>query len=221
MGGANFIPRAHNKFYTWQDYFYNYIVEKQSDFNIDEADIEEISAAKSRYEEAFDRASSPDTANRADRAERNRCEAEFQRVIRRIVNENIRYNSDVSSYDRQYIGLGIADTTLTAAKVPTSYPVLNVDFSQPQRHKLRIQDAKLDSKRKPAGVMGCEVWYAISDDMPQHASELRFAGVATKATFTLDFDPAEEGKKVWYRARWINTRGKHGGWGLFTGARIA
>ncbi len=221
MGGQHYIPQAHDQFHTWQGNFYNYISEKQESFNINEADMQELTALKAEYKQAFKRASSLDTANRADRVERNRCEAEYKRVIRRIINENIRYNSAVSDYDRQYIGLNIPDTTPTAAHVPVTHPVLKIDFSQPSRHTLHIVDEEKSGKQKPDGVQQCEVWYRISEEKPEHYSELQYAGVVGKSTFLIEYDSSDEGKKVWYNARWLNTRGQHGPWGAYMSAVIA
>ncbi len=220
MGRADFIPQSHDAFFTWQSELYDRLMEKQGSFKIDEAKAKPLTAAKSNYDKAFGRAGNPDSANRADRVERNRCEKEYKAEIRKYINENIRYNSNVGDYDRQYLGLNIPDTTPTPVAIPATHPVLSIDFSQPLQHTVHIKDELLDSNRKPEGVRECEIWYAIAEEQPK-VSELLYVGSSSKSTFLVEFDSDDEGKKVWYRAKWINTRGQHGAWGVYTSARIA
>ncbi len=219
--GANFIPASHDGFFRWQNDFYNRVNEKLNSFKIDAAKLKDVTAAKSKYEQAYLRASNPESANRSDRVERNERAAQYKTAIRAFVNENIRFNSSVSDYDRNYLGLTVPDTKPTPAPVPVTHPVLKIDFSQPSRHTLHIIDEEKSGRQKPGGVQQCEVWYKITDEQPGHYSELQYAGIATKSTFLIEYDSADAGKKVWYNARWLNTRGQHGPWGIYTGAIIA
>ncbi len=221
MPKLDYIPRTHDSFYAWQNNFYNRVNEKLNSFKIDAAKIKEVTAAKSKYEQAYQRASNADSASRADRVERDKRESDYKTAIRAFVNENIRYNSSVGEYDRQYLGLTVPDTTPTAASVPATHPVLSIDFSQPQQHTVHIKDEKLDSKRKPEGVKECEIWYKISDEQPLRDSDLQYAGSATKSTFSLNFGAEEQGNRVWYKGRWVNTRGQQGTWSVYTSAIIA
>ncbi len=218
--GRDFIPQSHDAFYRWQGELYDRLMEKQGSFKIDEAKAKPLTAAKSNYDKSFGRAANPDSANRADRVERNRCEKEYKAEIRKYVNENIRFNSNVGEYDRQYLGLNILDTTPTPAAVPDTHPALSIDFSELRHHTIHIKDDKLNSRRKPAGVKECEIWYKISEEEPK-TEELQYAGTSSKSTFFMEFSSDDASKKVWYQARWINTRGQHGRWGALASARIA
>ncbi len=137
------------------------------------------------------------------------------------MNENIRHNSSVSDYDRQYLGLVIPDRTLTPAPVPLTYPDLTVDFSKPRQHTVHVKDEEKAGKGKPAGVKECEIWYEVSDTEPVRQSAMRYAGSTASGKLLLEFELEERGKKVWYCGRWINTRGQHGPWGEFIAAFIA
>ncbi|MDR1698866.1 MAG: hypothetical protein LBR75_03465, partial [Prevotellaceae bacterium] len=123
---GDYIPHTHAQFFTWQSDFYNRVNEKLNSFKIDAEKLKAVTAAKSKYELAYSRASNPEAANRADRVERDEREADYKSAIRLFVNENIRYNSSVSDYDRQYLGLTVADHTPTPATVPTTHPVIEV-----------------------------------------------------------------------------------------------
>ncbi len=218
---VDYVPTTHAKFFAWQSDFYDRISEKLNSFKIDAAKLKDVTAAKSKYENAYQKASSPKAANSADRLERNEREAAYKKAIRAFVNENIRFNSSVGDYDRKYLGLTIPDATLTPAPVPTTHPVLSVDFSETRAHILHIKDSVKAGRGKPVGVKECEVWYQITEQQPTSASETHCAGSTSSGTMKIQFDLAQEGKKVWYCARWKNTRGIHGGWSRFVSAIIA
>ncbi len=160
-------------------------------------------------------------ANAADRVELRQRTAQYKSVIRQLNNEHLRFNSNVSDYDRKYLGLTVIDTKPTPAPVPETHPVLKVDFSQPSRHTLHIADEAKSGKGKPDGVKECEIWYKIADEKPTHYSELLYAGSSSKSPFLMEYDSSDEGKRVWYNARWVNTRGQHGPWGGYASAIIA
>ena len=221
MGGNHFMPRTKNEFYVWQSNFCPRISEKLGSFKIEESKFKPVLALQSKYELSRSRASNPDSANRADRVELKKRTAEYQAAIRTFINECIRFNSNVSEYDRQYLGLNIPDTTPTAAPVPTTCPVLTIDSSKTARHTLHIADLEKSGTGKPAGVKECEIWYQISDVAPAHFDDMRYAGSSSRASFVLVFDVPERGKRIWYNARWVSTRGEKGPWGEFAPGFIA
>ncbi len=216
----DYIPKAHDAFYAWQTNFFNRSNEKLNSFKIDPEEFKEVIARKSKFELAYLRASNADGANRADRVERDERESEYKAAIRAFVNEHIRFNSNVSDYDRKYLGLTVADTTPTPSSVPATHPVLTVDFSEPQKHIIHIQDSASSSKTKPAGVMHCEIWSKQGGEMPVSDSELSFVGSSTKSTFVLTYDASLSGTRVYYKARWVSTRSQQGSFGIVTVAVI-
>jgi hypothetical protein len=221
MGGNHYIPQSHDGFHRFAGVFYDRLSEKLGSFKLDESVLKPLTAAKGKYELAYDRAANPDGASRADRLERDEREADYRQAIREVVNAWIRYNPNVGDYDKKYLGLTIADKTPTPAVIPATHPVIKVDFSEPSRHTLHISDEDKSGRAKPEGVKECEIWYKIAAEEPAHYDDLHYAGSASKATFLLTFDVPERGKKVWYNARWVNTRGAKGPWGEFENAFIA
>ncbi len=53
----DFIPQANDAFFRWQGDFYDRVNEKLSSFKIDAAKLKDVTAAKSKYEQAYHRAS--------------------------------------------------------------------------------------------------------------------------------------------------------------------
>jgi hypothetical protein len=61
-------------------------------------------------------------------------------------------------------------------------------------------------------VHGAEILYEIRDEPPATAEDLRHSSFATKTRMVYTFTEAERGKKVYFAARWENTRGEKGPW---------
>jgi hypothetical protein len=68
------------------------------------------------------------------------------------------------------------------------------------------------SKAKPAGVHGCEVWVKFGGDAPKDASELGYLGVSTTSAYTATYEGKQANIMAYYWLRWVNTRGEHGPW---------
>ena len=218
---TDYIPKPHDKFFVWQGDFYNRAQEKLNSFQIDAGKFQPVTAAKSKYELAFHRASNPEGANASDRVERDEREAEYKAVIRGFVNENIRFNSRVSDYDRKYLGLTIPDSKPTPSTVPATHPVIEVDFSETRVHTLHIRDEHGQSKAKPHGVRNCELWSKVGGDAPADDSELTLAGTASSGKLRLTYAIEQTGLRVYYQARWVSTRSEAGEFGEVVSAIIA
>ncbi len=219
--GKDYIPRTQSQFFVWQDDFYNRVNEKLNSFKIDAAKLKDVTAAKSKYEQAFERASNAESANRADRVERNVRETAYRTEIRKFVNENIRYNSAVSDYDRQYLGLTVADTIPTPVTIPTTHPVIEVDFSETRVHTLHLKDEGKSGKSKPAGVRNAEVWAKVGGEPPVDDSEMMLCGTTSDGKLRLTYPAGQVGMRVYYQSRWINTRSQAGAFGSVVSAVIA
>ena len=221
MGTPDYLPRAKAALYVWQDIFYNRVMEKQGSFKIDEAKYKPLTAAKSKYDLSFGRANNVDSANRADRVELKVRTAEYKAEIRKFINENIRFNSNVSEYDRQYLGLTIADTTPTPVTVPLTHPVIEIDFSETRVHILHLKDESKSGKSKPAGVRNAEVFAKVGGEPPVDDSELLLAGTPSDGKLRLTYAAGQVGLRVYYQARWVNTRSQAGEFGSVVSAVIA
>lgn len=218
---TDYIPRAHTDFYVWQNTFYEYLLTMYETFGIAEESLTALSEIRAQYEVAFEMASNKSTANKADRLLRNKTEDEYVKAIRGFVATYLRNNPKVSDSDRALLHLTIRDRTYTRAAVPTSSPLLRVRLLGSCGHLLRFKDSHQESRRKPAGVKTCEIRYAISEKAPKTDSEWLYAGSSSNGSFKMYFDFSQRGKRVFYQARWVNTRSEPGGWGNVAEAVVA
>ena len=89
------------------------------------------------------------------------------------------------------------------------------------RHEISFRDsATPDTKRKPDGVFGCEIWCKIGGAPPVDYTECEMVGIDTNSPYLLEFDGADGGKTVFYLLRWVSTTGEKGAWSPLFGATV-
>jgi hypothetical protein len=133
----------------------------------------------------------------------------------------VQADADVSNATRAALRLNISDGRRTPAAAPTTRPVATIDTSQSLRHTIEFFDEQTpNSRRKPDGVRGCEIWVKIGDAAPADPAEMRFLALDSATPYIAEYDGADAGKTAHYRLRWSSTRGEVGPWSQLVNATI-
>jgi hypothetical protein len=77
-----------------------------------------------------------------------------------------------------------------------------------------------NSKAKPDGVMGCEIWVKVGDPAPTDPEQLQFLGTDTRTPYVAEYSGEDAGKVAHYMLRWVNTKGEQGPWSQTVSATI-
>lgn len=182
------------------------------------ADVAETNALWASYDAAYAALPPAENAYNAALSTLNEEEETFIDHVRSLVAE-IQSNPDVTDAQRTAAGLPIRKTTRTAAAVPTTRPVAEVDTSQRLQHTISFRNEGATDRAKPEGVRGCEVWCHIGP-APTHVSEARYLATDTASPYLAAFPAADAGKTAHYFLRWVNTRGAVGPWSVTVTATI-
>ncbi|MDR1249051.1 MAG: hypothetical protein LBK63_07090, partial [Treponema sp.] len=78
---------------------------------------------------------------------------------------------------------------------------------------IRFWDSLTKKRRKPHGVHGAEIRWAILDHAPKSVAELINSSFDTASPFTLTFDETDRGKRLCFCLRWetnTNLKGPDG-----------
>jgi hypothetical protein len=91
-----------------------------------------------------------------------------------------------------------------SSKAPSTatVPIGSVDTSARFRHVIHWTDAAAGNKRRPRGVLGCEIWVKVGDPEPGSEKDCRFLSVAASTPYIADFEAEDVGKKAHYILRW-------------------
>jgi hypothetical protein len=119
-------------------------------------------------------------------------------------------NSVLTVEDRNTLNIGDRNAPKTAAPVPTTKPIGQIDTSMRLEHTISFTDQD-GSAAKPDGVRGCQIWFKIGEPAID-PSELAYMTTDTASPYTYQFNGVNAGKTVYYWLRWENTRGETGPW---------
>ena len=210
---ADYIPNTDPEFDLWQKSLMDKIRELMPTWGIDPIKTVDLDSKQSNWNTAFSKASNKQNRTAADVQAKNDAAYEYKKEIRKFVIENLSYNGNVTDSDRTLMGLTVKSGTRTATPVPATSPLGTVDFAVRLQHTIHLSDqATPQSKAKPAGVHGCEVWSKLGGEAPKDASELSYQGVSTSNSFTITYEGKQANIMAYYWLRWVNTRGEYGPW---------
>jgi len=218
---SDYIPFSDPEFDLWQKNLMDKIREYLAQWGISPDKLSELETKESTWNNAFSKASNKQNRTAADVQAKKDAHDDYEAAIRGFVMENLAGNSKVTDSDRTRMGLTVKSGTRTPAPVPTTSPVGTVDFSVRLQHTLHIHDqATPQSKAKPEGVHGCEVWVKLGGEAPKDATELSYVGIATTSSYVTIYQGKQVGITAYYWLRWVNTRGEQGPWSAPTSAMI-
>jgi len=210
---ADYIPSTDPEFDLWQKSLIDKIRELMPTSGIDPSKVMGLESKQSIWNTTFSKASNKQNRTAAEVQAKNDALDDYKKEIRSFVAEFLANNSRISDSDRILMGLTVKSGTRTPAPAPTTSPLGTVDFSVRLQHTLHLSDqATPQSKAKPAGMHGCEVWSKLGGEAPKDASELSYQGVSTSNSFTITYEGKQANIMAYYWLRWVNTRGEYGPW---------
>ena len=152
----------------------------------------------------FDDGHKEHVAAQAAAKTKTQAKEEKRDVLEKILREYLKLAKAQSSLNQSDLtSLGqIATSSYTAVSNPTR-PVGKVDTSQRLRHTISFADeATPDQRRKPAGVIGCDIRMKVGGAPPTDEKECVFVALDTATPYVKEFDGADAGKMIHYMLRW-------------------
>lgn len=218
---SDFIPRSDGNFNNWQKNLLVLVAENSTLWEIPTTRITELQTSGTNWESKYEKTINRQNRTSADVRAKEDARVAYVELLRKFVAQYLTFNDKVEDSDRERMGLTVRSGSRTPAAVPTTSPMVSIDFSVRLQHNFTIVDDSLPTRRsKPEGVFGCEVWAKIDGEAPKEASELSYLSTATKSGHTINFEGNKTGKIVYYWFRWINKRQQTGPWSAMYSAII-
>jgi hypothetical protein len=108
--------------------------------------------------------------------------------------------------------LGLPEVS-QAAPSNATIPDIEVETKERMRHTIHWRDtAAQDTKRKPRGVMGAEIWVKIGGDPPIDEKERTFLTLDAFTPYLAEYDGEHAGKMAHYLVRWRLRDGSVSAW---------
>ncbi|MCZ2392071.1 MAG: hypothetical protein LC113_13475 [Acidobacteria bacterium] len=109
----------------------------------------------------------------------------------------------------------------SAAPSNATVPAGAVNTSERLRHTLSWTDAAaLDNRKKPRGVMGCEIWLKLGGTPPIDENECVFLTLDAYTPYLAEYAGTDAGKMAHYMLRWRFRDGSVSAWGETISATI-
>jgi hypothetical protein len=217
---SDYIPRSDADFSAWIQTFRNGINSAPTTFGFLPADVTTLQNLATDFDDAR---SSNDVAQAqaaAANAEKDAKRSLVEDFIRGRV-ARIQTLPAVTDAQRNLLGITVRSSTRTAVVAPTTKPVATVDTNQRLQHTINFVDELTPNTRaKPDGVRGCEIWVKVDGPAPTDPSELKYLATDTRTPYQAEYDGNQGGKLAHYMLRWISTRGETGPWSQTLSATI-
>jgi hypothetical protein len=207
----DYIPTKDGELIVFAENFQNKTSADLAKYGLTEAGSKELELLIAKFDTEVSDDNVKQSAADASSKQKNATKKLLRTSLRKK-SQTIQKLDDTSDSDRAALNLTVAGKTRTAAGVPTSRPVAQVDTSQPLRHTIKFSDNVGEGKAKPAGVMGAEVWVKIGGEATMNEDDYKYLSVDTATPYLAIHKAEDVGKKAHYLLRWINTRGEKGAW---------
>ena len=219
---ADYIPQADAGFDAWQANFMSVVGADPTAYGLVAGDLTVATTLQATWAAAYPAHITAQAAAQAARQAKDDARAAFEPSVRLLVRRiQAQPPAIVTDTERAAAGITVPDTNPTPVGPPTTAPTATVDTAQRLQHTVHFRDATTpNSKAKPAGVRGCEIWMKIGPPAPVDASELVFVTLDTRTPHVVHFDGADAGKVVTYWLRWVSTRDEKGPWSAAVAATV-
>jgi hypothetical protein len=177
---------------------------------MNEDDGTPLASAYSEFNAALTANNLSQNAARQTRATKDDKRAALVQNIRSLANR-VQACPQTTDAQRTMLGLTVRDTTPTRIAAPTTQPALFVDTSNRLQHGIQFKDSLTpNSKAKPAGVLGMEIYRKVDGAPPADLGQCDFVAMDTATPYVVEYSGALAGKTVYYIGRWVNRNGEAG-----------
>lgn len=214
----DYLPSADADFDIWQQNFYSYVNAHLSELGLTASDLAPLTSAQTVWQNAFSANLAAQAAALGARQGKDTARDNFESLTRSFV-RRVQAIPNMTDAARASMNITVPRDRAPAT-APTTRPVVSISTDQRLRHTVNFVDETTpNSKGKPDGVTGCEIWNKVGD-APAGPSQLTYLGTDTRTPYVAEYHESDAGKVAHYMLRWINTKGETGPWSQTVSATI-
>ena len=221
----DYIPRPDADYNAWVANFVTFANANLAGLGLVAGDMTPVTTAQTPWNTAFAANIAAQATAVGARANKDGARVALTGVIRPLVRRlQASAPSVVSDQERASLGITIPDPSSTPVAPPTTSPTCTIGCGERLRQIIDFRDSSSpNSRAKPAGVIGAEVWVkltAVGAPTPSDPADFDFLAVDTAAPYLSEYAGADGGKNANYILRWVNSRGQKGPWSEVFSATI-
>lgn len=207
---ADFIPTPDSEFDAYATQLVTTVTSNLLSYGETAASLAPLVAARGIWDIAWPNANNAVATAAAATATKTTARGGLEAEIR-LLNGRVQARAGaVTPAAKEQAGLPVHDNNTTPVGPPASAPLLQVDTSQRLTHTVSFRDAdNPNSRGKPAGVFGCQLYLKIGAP-PANLADATFVALDTASPYTYVFAPADAGKTAYWISCWVNRRQESG-----------
>ena len=187
-------------------------------------DATSLAALVTSYSASLALSTDPVTATKVTRIAKSTAKGQLVADIRALA-KRIQANLSVTAAQKTALGLPIHNLNPSSQPAPVTKPVVVIQDIGAASLLVRITDETTPTRRaRAAGAIGAQVYTfaaAAGVTPPADTEAWTFKGMATTASFQVDYAAADAGKTAYIVARWVNRKGEVGPSSMVTTGPIA
>lgn len=207
---ADFLDKfSDSELSDFSDQFYTRLNAAPGDYAATAAQATDLSTKKGAFAVNLTAHVAAQADARSKTQAKDASREQLEEIIRFIVKQAKLNGVDDSHLSKLGVPTGASGDAASNATRPTG----SVDTSQRFQHLIRFSDeAAPDSKRKPRGVLGCEIYRKIDGAPPVDESECTFLTLDTESPYLADYSGTKAGDMIHYMLRWRMRDGSVSAW---------
>ena len=211
---GDYIPRPDADFNAWQQNFITYANANLAALGLVAGDLTPVTTLQLAWTIQYPAHITAQANAQSARATKDATRVLFEAAIRPLV-ARLQASPSVNDGERPPLGITIGADPQPIGP-PTTHPVVKVECGARLQHTISFTDSATPTKKaKPAGVLGAEIWMALTAvgaPTPTDPATFAFVALDTRTPYVNDFGGADGGKNAHYLLRWVNPTGQKGPW---------
>ena len=210
----SYVPGNDSIFSTWAGSFVSTVGADIAAYGVSAEELTELQALEAEWNSSFTQlVDKRDAAKAATSAKDSKRQA-YESMIRKLA-QKMQNDPNVEEFRIIDAGLPAHSTTKTPNPIPTTAPIAAIETCAIREHFIRFTDWESSSSRaKPRGVIGIEVWLHCGEEVPVDDNQYQMYAVSSRMSVSVTFDAEQAGKSVYYRFRYLNSKGQTGPWSM-------
>lgn len=215
----DFVPSSDAEFFQWAQQLVSTVAKDPAAYGIAADELTDVQGKETTFDTSYVGMIEQRDAAKAATSQKNEARKTFEESIR-VLAKQIQSNPNVDVQQKLAAGLPAHDNKPTPRTIPTNSPDVLINANR-LRHEFRFSDPDFPSRgSRPSGVISIEISAFIGEEAPTDVEQFHSLGVSTRMKHSIDFPVSDGGKGIWYRFRWIGTRGELGTWSALHEAKI-
>jgi len=207
----DYIPGGDSELLEFADNFITKTDGNEADYGLTAADTTEVKALRLTFAGSYADNNSKQTTAKSARKQKDADRKPLVSKLRES-SQVVQEHPKTTDAMREGLNLPIQDKESSNIGEPATVPVAEIDTSVKLRHEISFYNEGSESKGKPDGVEGCQIWCKIGGDATMNEDDYRYLATDTGSPYLVVHKAENIGKQAHYLLRWVNAKGEPGPW---------